>query len=562
MPSPSPSAPPPSSPLRSRPVRRWPAALLLSFLLPALASSPAEAQVTQDPRLDELLAAVETEVEAREKLVQEIIDKLFSFAELGFQETETFDYLVPLLREHGFEVEEGIAGIPTAWWARWGSGKPVLALGSDIDGIPKASQRPGVAYHDPMVEDAPGHGEGHNSGQGLNIAAALALKAVMEREGIPGTLVLWPGVAEELVAAKAWFVREGYFEDVDVALFTHVANTMGVSWGAAPGTGLVSVEFVFRGEAAHSAGAPWRGRSALDAVELMNAGWNFRREHLRPLQRSHYVITDGGDQPNVVPSRAAVWYYIREIEYQGIRDNLDAAIRTAQGAAMMTDTEMEYRILGTAWPRHFNRPVAEAMQRHIDVVGLPEWSEDDQLLARAVQLEVGSEPTGLSSEPSRIGTPPEQPVSGGSDDIGDISWVVPTVTLRFPSNIPGLPGHHWSNAITMATPIAHKGGVYGARVLARTALELYLRPDLVDAAWGYFRDEQTAEQDYIPFIGPDDPPAIYLNRGIMEEFRPRLREFYYDETRFSTYLEQLGVTYPTLRPDQRERLRELDRERR
>jgi aminobenzoyl-glutamate utilization protein B len=537
-------------------------ALLLSALLLALMPAPSRAQGVDATRMDELLAAVESEVEAREKLVQEIIDKLFSFAELGFQETETFDYLVPLLREHGFEVEEGIAGIPTAWWARWGSGSPVIALGSDIDGIPKSSQRPGVAYHDPLVEDAPGHGEGHNSGQGVNIAAALALKAVMERESIPGTLVLWPGVAEELVAAKAWFVREGYFEDVDVALFTHVSNNMGVSWGAATGTGLVSVEFVFRGEAAHSAGAPWRGRSALDAVELMNVGWNFRREHLRPLQRSHYVITDGGDQPNVVPSRAAVWYYIREIEYQGIRDNLDAAIRTAQGAALMTDTEMEYRILGTAWPRHFNRPVAEAMQRHIDAVGLPEWSDDDQLLARAVQLEVGSEPTGLARELSEIGTPPEQPVSGGSDDIGDISWVVPTITLRFPSNIPGLPGHHWSNAITMATPIAHKGGVYGARVLARSALELYLRPDLVEAAWGYFRDEQTARQEYIPFIGPDDPPAIYLNRGIMEEFRPRLREFYYDETRYATYLEQLGVTYPTLRPDQRERLRELDRERR
>ena len=542
-----------------RPLCSWPltAAIALLIAWPV----PATGQAVDSQQLSTLMEEVDQGVLAREKLVQEIIDKLFSFSELGFQETETFDYLVPLLRDHGFQVEEGIADIPTAWWARWGSGSPVIALGSDIDGIPKANQRPGVAYHDPFVEDAPGHGEGHNSGQAVNIAAALAVKEIMEREGLPGTLILWPGVAEELVAAKAWFVREGYFEDVDIALFTHVSNNLGVTWGHANGTGLVSVEFVFRGEAAHSAGAPWRGRSALDAVELMNVGWNFRREHLRPLQRSHYVITDGGDQPNVVPSRAAVWYYIREIEYPQIRENFDIAIRTAEGAALMTDTKMEYRILGTAWPRHFNRPVAEAMNHHIQAVGLPEWSEEDQLLARATQLEVGSDPEGLAVELTELGTPPEEPRSGGSDDIGDISWNVPTVTLRFPSNIPGLPGHHWSNAIAMATPIAHKGGVAGARVLARTTLELFLQPELVDDAWHYFRDEQTAEQEYIPFIGPDDPPATYMNREVMDRFRPALSEFYYDETRYDSYLEQLGLEYPTLRPDQLERLRELgDRE--
>ncbi|TVR52598.1 MAG: amidohydrolase [Gemmatimonadales bacterium] len=557
---PLPSSSPPRRPPRASRNRFFLSVLPLTLLVVGLVfTPPVSVSAQEDPsqRLATLLPQVEEGVEARAKLVQEIIDKLFSFSELGFQEVETFNYLVPLLREHGFEVEEGIADIPTAWWATWGSGSPVISFGSDVDGIPKSSQRPGVAYHDPLVEGAPGHGEGHNSGKAVNIVAALALKEVMEREGIPGTLVLWPGVAEELVAAKAWFVREGYFDDVDIALFTHVGNNMGVSWGHANGTGLVSVEFIFHGEAAHSAGAPWRGRSALDAVELMNAGWNFRREHLRPLERSHYVITDGGDQPNVVPSRAAVWYYIREIHFDGIRENFDKAIRTAEGATLMTDTEMEYRILGTAAPRHFNRPIAEAMHRHIQDVGLPEWSEEDQMLAKAVQLEVGSDPDGLATELDAIGTPPEEPRSGGSDDIGDISWNVPTVTLRFPSNIPGLPGHHWSNAITMATPIAHKGGVAGARVLARTALELFLRPDLVEDSWRYFREEQTAEQEYVPMIGPDDPPATFLNRGIMEEFRPQLQEFYYDETRFETYLEQLGVEYPTLRPDQLQRLREL-----
>jgi aminobenzoyl-glutamate utilization protein B len=518
----------------------------LAVALAGSALPPAEA-AAQSGRLRRLLEQVTAHVEENRKLTQVMVDKIFSFSELGFQEVETSRYLVRVLREHGFDVEEGVSGIPTAWWARWGSGEPVIALGSDIDGIPKASQKPGVAYHDPLVEGAPGHGEGHNSGQAVNVTAALALKEIMERERIPGTLILWPGVAEELVASKAWFVRDGRFQGVDAVLFTHVSSTFGVSWGAASGTGLVSVEFTFTGESAHSAGAPWRGRSALDGVELMNVAWNFRREHLRPVQRSHYVVRDGGDQPNVVPSRAIVWYYIRELDYPDIKRNFDVAVRIAQGAAMMTDTEVSHRILGTAWPRHFNRPIAEAMQRHILAVGLPEWSAGDQALAKAVQRLVDSDTiTGLATTLDTLEGPLAERRSGGSDDIGDVSWVAPTVTLRFPSNIPGLPGHHWSNAIAMATPIAHKGAIAGAKVVARTALELFLTPSLRDAAWAYFRDVQTKDMQYTPFITAADPPPIWLNEQIMREYRPRLQEFYYDETRYDTYLEQLGIAYPVL----------------
>jgi aminobenzoyl-glutamate utilization protein B len=522
----------------------------IALLLSAFATAPAAAQ---SRNVNRLLAEVTADVEANRKLTQVMVDKIFSFSELGFQEVETSSYLVDMLRENGFEVEEGIAGVPTAWWAKWGSGKPVIAFGSDIDGIPKASQKPGVAYRDPLVEGAPGHGEGHNSGQAVNVTAALALKKIMERERIPGTLILWPGVAEELIGTKAWFVRDGWFKDVDAVFFTHVGNELGVSWGQASGTGLVSVEFLFSGESAHSAGSPWRGRSALDAVELMNIGWNFQREHLHPNQRSHYVISDGGDQPNVVPPKAGVWYYFREIDYPDIKRNFETGIRIAEGAAKMTNTEMTYRILGTAWPRHFNRPVAEVMHKHIRAVGMPQWSEEDQTLARAVQTELGNDTIrGLTVSLDTTLQGPQRS-SGGSDDIGDISWVVPTVTLRFPSNIPGLPGHNWSSAIAMATPIAHKGATAGAKVLARTALEMFLTPKHVDNGWAYFRDVQTKDTEYTPFIGPDDPPAIWLNTHIMAEFRPKLQQFYYDETKFDTYLEQLGITYPTIKKEEAER---------
>jgi hypothetical protein len=241
---------------------------------------------------------------------------VFSFGELGFQEFETSRYLSGILEREGFHIHRGVAGIPTAWVASWGQGKPVISLGSDIDDIPQASQKPGVAWHEPLIEGAPGHGEGHNSGVPLNIIAALAVKKVMEREHLKGTLRLWPGVAEEELGSKAYYVRAGLFKDVDVCLFAHVSNNFSVTWGGSLNTnGLVSVEYLFKGESAHAAGAPWRGRSALDAVELMDAGWNFRREHLRLAQRSHYVITNGGDQPNVVPPSASVWYYFREADY-------------------------------------------------------------------------------------------------------------------------------------------------------------------------------------------------------------------------------------------------------
>lgn len=538
--------------------------LILQFMVLCLLAQP------DQQRIDKLKAEAVAEVEKLAPLGQQINDMLFSFAELGFQEFETLNYLTSLLEKNGFRVQRGIAGVPTAWIATWGTGKPVIALGSDVDCIPKASQKPGVAYHDPLVEGAPGHGEGHNSGQAVNILAALGLKKIMERDKIPGTLMLWPGIAEELVGTKAYYVRAGYFKDVDACIFTHVGNNLGVSYGDAGNNGLVSVRFTFEGSAAHAAGAPWRGRSALDAVELMNIGWNFRREHLELTQRSHYVISDGGDQPNVVPSKASVWYYFRERTYPDIKRLFDIGVKIAEGAALMTDTKFSYEILGSAWPGHFNKPLAEAMYENIKKVGLPQWSPEDQLLARAVQLEMKSPKVeGLASKLDTLGLPTPtgtvnvmgrqlMAMGGGSDDIADISWSLPTIVLRYPSNIPGLPGHHWSNAISMATPIAHKGIVQGAKAEAMTLIDLLLKPQIIADAWDYYRNEQTRETQYIPLVGEKDNPAIYLNQKIMEEFKPKLKPYYYNPVKYKTYLDQLGIKYPTLRPDQLEALQKLD----
>jgi len=520
---------------------------IIILILLASWSVQAQAPKLSAKKIEALKKEAADKVNAKQ--AQVMVDKVFSFAELGFQEFESSKYLTNLLKENGFKIEMGIAGIPTAWTATWGSGKPVIALGSDVDCIPKASQKPGVAYRDPIVEGAPGHGEGHNSGIPLNIAAALAVKDIMEREKLPGTLMIWPGIAEELVGTKAYYTRDGYFDNVDMCLFTHVGSNLGVTYGPASGTGLISVEYTFEGESAHSAGAPWRGRSAADAVELMNIGWQYQREHIEPLQRSHSVITNGGDQPNVVPSKASIWYYFREVTYPNIMELYGHGNRIAEAAAMMTQTKVSKRTLGSAWPRHFNKPIAEVMNENIKVVGLPQWSEDDQVFARAVQKEVKSrrDTTGMPTKLDEFKAPDAEPRSGGSDDIGDISWKVPTVTMRFPSNIPGLPGHNWANAIAMATPIAHKGVVAGAKVQAMTIIDILTKPEITARAWDYFKNEQLSKQQYKPMITAEDKPAVYLNEGIMKEFRSELEKYYYDETKYNTYLEQLGIKYPTLR---------------
>jgi aminobenzoyl-glutamate utilization protein B len=503
-----------------------------------------------DERLTRLKAEASAEIDKQAKLIQVMVDKVFSFAEPGFQEVETSKYLTGILEKEGFRITRGYAGMPTAFVARWGTGRPVISLGSDIDDIPQASNKPGVGYHDPIVEQAPGHGEGHNSGMPLNVAAAIVVKKIMERERIQGTIVLWPGVAEELMSGKAWLVREGLFKDVDATIFTHVSNDFGVSWGQSGSNALISAIFKFKGSSAHSAGAPWRGKSALDASMLMAQSWEFKREHLDLPQRSHYIILDGGDQPNVVPSTSSIWFYFRHLDYPRTMAMFEDAKKMAQGAAMMTGTAVDtVMMVGSGWSAHFNRPMAEAMYQNILKAGMPVWDDKDQALARGLQKELGVRETGLSSQLGGVlGGPANEATrtGGGSDDIGDVAWVHPTITLRYPANIPGTPGHNWANAVAMATPIAHKGVVQGAKAQAMMVLDLMLTPQLITDAKQYFT-EQTAVTKYKCFCSPTDQPPIWLNKERMEKYRPLMVKFYYDETKFPTYLEQLGIKYPTVR---------------
>ncbi|MBI1790153.1 MAG: amidohydrolase [Acidobacteria bacterium] len=513
--------------------------LIFAFCLLPFPASP------QPPSVEQLKSEALERVDSRRLFTQQVVDSIFSFAELGFQEFSTAAYVTGLLEKEGFQVTRGVAGMPTGFVASWGSGKPVIGFMADIDGLPETSQKPGVAYHAPLIAGGPGHGEGHNAGQAVNVTAAIALKQIMQRHRIPGTIRVYPGVAEELLASRTYMVLAGLFRDLDVMLSTHISSDFGTNYGPS-GSGLVSTEYSFHGVSAHGAGSPWKGRSALDAVELMNVGWNYRREHLRLEHRSHYVITHGGDQPNVVPPEASVWYFFREWDYDRIRELHAIGTKIAAAAAQMTDTSMTERVLAATWPGHFNKPVAETLYANIKKVGMPQWAEADQTLARAAQAELQAKVEGLHKEPAELKTGTPGMFGAGSDDIAEVSWNLPTVVLRYPGNIPGMVGHHWSSGIAMATTIAHKGATAGAKAHVMTALDLLLKPEILQTARQYFA-EQTKETQWKSLIPDGTTAPIHLNKEKMEKFRPQLEKLRYDPSKYSTYMEQLGIKYPTVK---------------
>ena len=485
-------------------------------------------------------------VDSHAKMVQVMVDTVFSFGEPGFQEIRTSDYLTSILARNGFKITKGVAGIPTAWTATWGEGGPLIALGSDEDDLRGVSQIPGDPKVEPIVLGAPGHGEGHNSGVPLVITAALAIKAVMEKHHLKGRLMLWPGIAEELLGSKAYYVRDGLFKNVDACIFAHVDSNFATFYGPSS-NGMVSVEYTFHGKTAHAAGDPWDGRSALDAVEIMDVAMNFRREHLPLSQRTHYVITNGGGQPNIVPGVASVWYYFRDYTFDRVKELFGIGNRTADAAAMATDTTVEHKILGFAAPNYGNKPLAELLQANIEAVGMPKWSADDQAFAKLVQETQQRKIQPLRDKVLPLKTPPPDDAvqtGGGSDDVGDIMWTLPTVTLRYPANIPNMIGHNVTSAMAMATPIAHKGTVAGAKALALTVLDLMTSPDELAKAKTFFDNDQQKYDHYKPLLTATDAPSIHLNDDYMRTYRPLMEPYYYDAGKYPSYLDQLGIKYP------------------
>ena len=448
-------------------------------------------------------------------------DNIFYFAELGMQEYRTSGMMTEILEQAGFEIERNISGMPTAFIATCGSGKPVVALHTEFDATPSSSQMAGVAEQKPIVDGAPGHTEGHNVNAAVMIGAAVAVKKTMEQFGIEGTLRVYGAPAEEQLVSRPYFVRDGYFKDVDVALHDHIGYNLGTVYGLRQ-YALISAEFTFKGESAHAATSPWNARDAVDATVLMDIGWDKLREHLEPSQRSHRVITNGGDQPNVIPNTSTIWWFFRESTAEKARALFEKAKRVAQGAAIMTDTSYSVNVLSAVAPTRCNRTLAEVIQQNIEAVGMPQWSDAEQKLVTDVQAKVNVKATGM---PTQVAQLREAVQSVSANDSGDVCWVVPSGVVNFPSNIPGIAYHHWGAGVSLATSVAHKGAVAGAKTMAASAVDLLMDPQLVARAKETFKEE-IGDVEYRPLLPDDQQPPLELNRILMERYRSAMEAHY------------------------------------
>ncbi len=510
----------------------------------ALAASPAAAQ--EKPSAEQLKQEAFAVVDANADLMGRYSDAIFSYSEIGFQEFKTIALVTEALAKAGFKVEKGVAGMPTAYRATYGSGGPVIGLMSDFDGVPGASQKPAALAHDPVVPGAPGHGEGHNTHQPTLIGAALAFKALKDKYNFPGTLVVYGGPAEELLASRGYMTNAGLFKGVDAMMDVHIGTAFGASYGL-NNFANVTVQWSFRGKQAHGA-RPWQGRSALDAVELMDTGVNLMREHgYDPADaRVHYVIPDGGKQPNVVPYEATVWYYIRAKSPEIVSDVLDWVRDIAQGAALSTKTRVSERVLSGSWPVNGNRLLAELVVKNITRIGMPNWSKDDIAFARAVQKSMGAPVEGL---PTKVDPLSSDRQGSSTSDAGDISWNVPYVRMYIPAKPDGaLAGHHWSAALGPATPIAHKGIAVGSKALIASVVDLITDPAALAAIKADFQKQLAAYPAWKTLIPPGSTPPIHLNKEDMARYRPALARYEYDPRSKQTYLQFMGAAYPPAEP--------------
>ena len=451
-------------------------------------------------------------------------DQIFYFGELGMQEFETAKLITGLLERAGFKIERGIAGFPTGFCASFGAGRPVVAIHTEYDSCPDNSQASGVTRQQPIVEGAPGHCEGHNVNAAVLIATALATKSAMEKFGLKGTLKVFGGPAEEQLISRPYFVRDGWFDDVDVAFHDHIGGDFGASHGLLQ-SALVSATFTFHGETAHAGVAPWKGRDALDGVVLMDVGMAQYREHMLPSMRAHRVITNGGDQPNVIPRVATVWWFFRDGTAEGAQKLFEQAKKIAAGAAMMSNTEVKVDVLSAVWPLRGNRTLAELIQRNVELVGMPAWSEAEHKLARELQANANVKVDGLKTEvaPMQAGVQ-----RASANDAGDISWKVPMAKFYYPSNVPNIAFHHWAGGVALATSIAHKGAVAGSKAFAAAVVECFSNPAVVEDAKRTFRDE-IGSVAYKPLLPAGQKPPAELNRGLMEKFRPAMAKHYLKE---------------------------------
>lgn len=433
---------------------------------------------------------------------------IWEFAEVGYQETQSSALLQQDLTAAGFTITAGIAGQPTAFVASFKNGKgPVIALLAEFDALPGLSQA--VSPVEQSLHAIAGHGCGHNLFGAASSHAAIAVRQWMIDNNIKGELRLYGTPAEEGGSAKAFMVRDGLFNDVDVALHWHPATVNSAGQGTTKAN--VSGKFRFYGTSSHASGAPDRGRSALDAVEAMNAMANMMREHVPDGTRIHYVITNGGEAPNVVPNYAESYYYVRHGDPEVVLSVIERLKKAAEGAALGTETRYEFQQIGGVYSMMPNGALMSVMDRNLHRVGGITWTPEETAFATKLQQTLASQPP-LSSvgeiQPAKLSFDG----AGGSTDVSDVSWVVPTVGLATATFVPGSAGHSWQNTAAAGSSIGVKGAVVAAKTLALTAAELFVSPETIAAATAELHQRRGADFVYRPLVG-DGPPQLNYRGG-------------------------------------------------
>ena len=465
--------------------------------------------------------------ENSEKLTS-LSDKIWEFAELGLAEYKSSTLLIDTLKEAGFTIKKGVADMPTAFYGSYGNGYPTLAILGEFDALPGLSQTT-TPTKKPLKIGAPGHGCGHNLLGIGSLGAVLAIKEAIATKEISGTIRFYGCPAEEIYNAKGYMVREGLFDDIDIVLTWHPGflNMLTVMSALA----MNSVLFRFHGRTAHAAGDPQNGRSALDAVELMNVGANYMREHMIQEARLHYIITNGGSAPNVVPDEAEVHYFVRAPERQQVEELYERLINIAKGATLMTDTTMEIEFLSGTYNTWYNDIVSDVLLETMHEVGGPRFNKEDIVFAEELKKSLPSNSmegylrlippdmkdlaSAVLSKPlNKIIIPPlgKGKTLPGSTDVADVSWKVPLAEFMTACEIIGSPGHSWQTAACAGMSIGHKGMLTAAKILALTAFKFYTNHELVKKAWKEHVEKHKNKPYISPFPEGHKPPLHRIKK--------------------------------------------------
>ncbi|HCD88310.1 MAG TPA: amidohydrolase [Algoriphagus sp.] len=461
----------------------------------------AQKKVKTNPLKEEVKASVDKRFDA----LTDLSDRIWSFEEIAFRETQSAKALADYAEELGFRVTRGVAEIPTAFVAEYGSGSPVIGILGEFDALPGLSQNK-VPYKSPLNEGAPGHGCGHNLFGVASLGAAASIKDLIDQGKIKGTVRFYGTPAEEKFFGKLWMVRAGLFKDVDVVMDWHPAAETKAA--VQKGLALVDFQVEFFGQAAHASADPWNGRSASDALELYTSGINYYREHIKPTVRIHYHIQDAGQVVNVVPDYSRIWVRVRDSSREGLVPVWKRVEEMAEGAAILANVDYKVNLISGVHEVLVNRTGSAALQKNLESLGSISYTEEEQNFAKKIQEATGKPQIGLVSKIEPMEETAEHSM-GGSTDVGDVSWVVPTIRLSATTAPNGTPWHSWAVVASGGMSIGHKGMAYAAKALSMTMVDLFQNPELVESVKAEFK-EKKGDYVYKGFV-PDGPPPINSN---------------------------------------------------